>query len=142
MLSAVIPSIHSYPAALLAERLVHQRYVQPGPLVLGSTPLNYRRHCSSPIHTVTRASSAAYSFSSMPSMLCGPFLRAKAFGLQPDAAQQRQLGGLIQLGQVHAVRFGRVAGELGVNANRQAVAHHQNRRVAQRQAVAEQLPEI
>ena len=43
MLSAVIPSIHSYPAALLAERQVHQRYVQPGPLVLGSTPLKYRR---------------------------------------------------------------------------------------------------
>ena len=43
MLSAVIPSVHSYPAALLAERLVHQRYVHPGPLVLGATPLKYRR---------------------------------------------------------------------------------------------------
>ena len=43
MLSAVIPSIHSYPAALLAERQVHQRHVHPGPLVLGATPLKYRR---------------------------------------------------------------------------------------------------
>src|SRR5829696_1114090 len=43
MLSAVIPSVHSYPAARLAPRQVHQRYVQPGPLVLGSTPLKFRR---------------------------------------------------------------------------------------------------
>ena len=31
MLSAFISSIHSYPAMLLAEQLVHQRYVHPGP---------------------------------------------------------------------------------------------------------------
>ena len=37
--------------------------------------------------------------------------------------------------------FARVAGELGVDANGQAVADHQNRRIAQRQAVAEQLLE-
>ena len=40
MLSAVILSVHSYPAMLLAEQLVHQRYVHPGPLVLGTNPLN------------------------------------------------------------------------------------------------------
>ena len=34
MHSAVIPSILSYPAMPLAEQLVHQRYVHPGPLVL------------------------------------------------------------------------------------------------------------
>ena len=39
MLSAVIQSIHSYPAMQLASQLVHQRYVQPGPLVLRSGPL-------------------------------------------------------------------------------------------------------
>ncbi len=39
MLSAVIQSIHSYPAMPLAGQLVHQRYVQPGPLVLRSEPL-------------------------------------------------------------------------------------------------------
>jgi len=33
MLSALIPSELSYPAMLLAEQLVHQRFVQPGPLV-------------------------------------------------------------------------------------------------------------
>ena len=36
MLSAFILSIHSYPAVPLAWQLVHQRYVHPGPLVLGT----------------------------------------------------------------------------------------------------------
>src|ERR671930_1355467 len=34
MPSAVIPSVHSYPAMRLAPQQVHQRYVHPGPLVL------------------------------------------------------------------------------------------------------------
>ena len=34
MLSALILSVLSYPAMLLAEQLEHQRYVNPGPLVL------------------------------------------------------------------------------------------------------------
>src|SRR3989338_1761069 len=33
MLSAVIPSVHSYRAVPLARQLVHQRYVLSGPLV-------------------------------------------------------------------------------------------------------------
>ncbi len=40
MLSAVIPSVLSYPAMRLAPQPVHQRYVHPGPLVLGTAPLN------------------------------------------------------------------------------------------------------
>src|SRR6476659_159718 len=40
MLSAVIPTVHSYPALLLAPQQVHQRYVHPGPLVLRTDPLN------------------------------------------------------------------------------------------------------
>src|SRR5690242_12504491 len=39
MLSAVIPSERSKPAVLLAEQLAHQRFVRPGPLVLGTAPL-------------------------------------------------------------------------------------------------------
>jgi hypothetical protein len=39
MLSALIPSVHSYPALQLVPKPVDQRYVQPGPLVLGPTPL-------------------------------------------------------------------------------------------------------
>src|SRR5436305_4841137 len=38
MPSAVIPSALSYPAMRLAAQLVHQRYVHPGPLVLGTDP--------------------------------------------------------------------------------------------------------
>lgn len=40
MPSAVIPSVHSYPALRLAPQQVHQRYVHPGPLVLRTDPLN------------------------------------------------------------------------------------------------------
>src|ERR671924_1942160 len=39
MLSAVIPAGRSYSAAPLARRLIHQRSVRPGPLVLRTTPL-------------------------------------------------------------------------------------------------------
>src|SRR5687767_15966801 len=39
MLSAVIPSVHGYPAVPLAGQPVHQRYVHSGPLVLGVAPL-------------------------------------------------------------------------------------------------------
>src|SRR3990172_985990 len=42
MLSAFIPSVHSYPAMPLARQLVHQRYVHPGPLVLRTDLLKYR----------------------------------------------------------------------------------------------------
>lgn len=40
MLSAFIPSVLRYPAMLLAKQLVHNWYVHPGPLVLGTNPLN------------------------------------------------------------------------------------------------------
>src|SRR6201993_2206262 len=54
MLSAFIPSVHSYPATLLAERQVHQRYVQPGPLVLRSDPLNFPTPTADRDRTVSR----------------------------------------------------------------------------------------
>ena len=41
MLSALILSVHSYSAMLLVEQLIHQRYVHPGPLVLGATLLKF-----------------------------------------------------------------------------------------------------
>jgi len=41
MPSALILTELSYPAMLLAEQLVHQRFVHPGPLVLGMSPLKY-----------------------------------------------------------------------------------------------------
>ena len=39
MLSAVIRSERSYPAMPLAQQLAHQRFVHPGPLVLGAALL-------------------------------------------------------------------------------------------------------
>jgi hypothetical protein len=43
MLSALIPSEHSYPAIHLVVKPVDQRFVQPDPLVQGSTPLKRQR---------------------------------------------------------------------------------------------------
>ena len=56
MLSAVIPSVHSYPAMLLAEQLVHQWYVHPGPLVLGTTPVKFPTPMADRDRTVSRRS--------------------------------------------------------------------------------------
>src|SRR5512147_2800335 len=56
MRSAVIPSILSYPAARLAPRQVHQRYVHPGPLVLGTDPLKLRTPTADRDQTVSRRS--------------------------------------------------------------------------------------
>ena len=56
MLSAVIPSMHSYPAARLAPRQVHQRCVHPGPLVLGTDPLKSPSPTADRDRTVSRRS--------------------------------------------------------------------------------------
>src|SRR6187399_2755937 len=56
MLSAVIPSVHSYPAMRLAPQQVHQRYVHPGPLVLGTNPLNSPTPTADRDRTVSRRS--------------------------------------------------------------------------------------
>ena len=54
MLSAVIPAEHSYPAMLLAEQLVHHRFVHPGPLVLGKDLLKYPAPATDKDQTVSR----------------------------------------------------------------------------------------
>ena len=56
MPSAVILSAHSYPAVPLARQLVHQRYVHPGPLVLGTDPLKSRTPTADRDRTVSRRS--------------------------------------------------------------------------------------
>ena len=56
MLSALIPSEHSYPALRLAAQQVHQRFVQPGPLVLRSAPLRFLTPTSDRDRTVLRRS--------------------------------------------------------------------------------------
>ena len=54
MLSAVIPSEHSYPAVPLARQLEHQRFVHSGPLVLGTALLKYPAPATDKDQTVSR----------------------------------------------------------------------------------------
>ena len=56
MLSALIPSLLSYPAMLLAEQLVHQWQVHPGPLVLGTAPRRSPTPTTDRDRTVSRRS--------------------------------------------------------------------------------------
>ena len=70
MLSAVIPSEHGYPAVLLAEQPVHQRFVRPGPLVLRSEPLKLPTPITDRDRTVSRRSE--------------PSSRATLMGEQPN----------------------------------------------------------
>src|SRR6201994_4287131 len=56
MLSAVIPSERSKPAVPLAGQLAHQRFVRPGPLVLGTAPLKSLTRTADRDRTVSRRS--------------------------------------------------------------------------------------
>jgi hypothetical protein len=56
MHSAVILSVLSYPALRLAPQQVHQRYVHPGPLVLGTAPLKFPTPTADRDRTVSRRS--------------------------------------------------------------------------------------
>src|SRR5476651_557824 len=56
MPSAVIHSVYSYPALRLAPQQLHQRYVHPGPLVLGTNPLNSPTPTTDRDQTVSRRS--------------------------------------------------------------------------------------
>src|SRR5271170_7228884 len=66
MLSAFISSVLSYPAMPLARQPVHQRYVHPGPLVLGTAPL------TSPTPTADRDQTVSRRFepSSRTALIC------------------------------------------------------------------------
>ena len=70
MLSAIIPSIHRYSALQLALQQIHQRYVQSGPLVLGSALLNFPAPTTDRDRTVSRRSE--------------PSSRATLMGEQPN----------------------------------------------------------
>ena len=56
MLSVVIHTELSYPAMLLAKQLEHQRFVHPGPLVLGTASLKYPTPTADRDRTVSRRS--------------------------------------------------------------------------------------
>src|SRR5919108_2355048 len=70
MLSALLHSRRSYPAALLAERLAHQRSSHLGPLVLEMTALNLPTPTTDRDRTVSRRSE--------------PSSRAALMGEQPN----------------------------------------------------------
>ncbi len=70
MLSALIFTRRGYPAVLLAEQLVYQRSVQPGPLVLRSSPLKIPTPTTDRDRTVSRRSE--------------PSSRATLIGEQPN----------------------------------------------------------
>jgi hypothetical protein len=70
MLSALISSKRSYPAVQLAPQPVHQRLVQPGPLVLGSDPRKLLTPATDRDRTVSRRSE--------------PSSRATLMGEQPN----------------------------------------------------------
>src|ERR671911_2624760 len=70
MLSALIPSQRRYPAMQLTPQLVHQRLVQPGPLVLRSDPLKFPTPTTDRDRTVLRRSE--------------PSSRATLMGEQPN----------------------------------------------------------
>ena len=56
MLSAVIPAERSQPAVHLAVQLAHQRFVRPGPLVLGTGLLKFPARAADRDRTVSRRS--------------------------------------------------------------------------------------
>jgi hypothetical protein len=70
MLSVLIHSKRSYSAVLLAEQLIHQRFVQLGPLVLKSDSLKYLTPTTDRDRTVSRRSE--------------PSSRATLMGEQPN----------------------------------------------------------
>lgn len=70
MLSALILAVHSYSALRLAAQQIHQRYVQPGPLVLRSCPRNLLTPTTDRDRTVLRRSE--------------PSSRATLIGEQPN----------------------------------------------------------
>ena len=76
MLSAVIPSERSQPAVPLAGQLAHQRFVHPGPLVLGAALLKIPTPTADRDRTVSRRSK--------------PSSRAALMGEQPNPWDQLQ----------------------------------------------------
>ena len=70
MLSALIPSERGYPAVRLAPQPVHQRFVHPGPLVLGAAPFKCPARTADRDRTDSRRSE--------------PSSRAALTGGQPD----------------------------------------------------------
>ena len=83
---SVYPFPHSYPAMLLAEQLVHQRCVHPGPLVLRTAPLKFPTPATDRDRTVSRRSEPS-SRTALMGEQPNPWDR-----LQPQDAMSRHRG--------------------------------------------------
>src|SRR6201746_1428633 len=86
MLSAVIPAERSQPAVHLAVQLAHQRFVRPGPLVLGTALLKSLTRTADRDRTVSRRSNP-----SSRTALLGEHPNPWAL-LQPEEATSRHRG--------------------------------------------------
>ena len=86
MLSALIPSTHSYSAMQLALQQIHQRCVHSGPLVLGTEPLKYPAPTADRDRTVSRRSEPS-SRTALMGEQPNPWDR-----LQPQDAMSRHRG--------------------------------------------------
>src|SRR5699024_7004798 len=86
MLSALILATRSYPAMLLAEQLVHQRCVHPGPLVLRTDLLKLPTPTTERDRTVSRRSEPS-SRTALTGEQPNPWDR-----LQPQDAMSRHRG--------------------------------------------------
>ena len=86
MLSAVIGSEPGYPALRLAAQPEHQRFVQPGPLVLRSNPLKSPAPTSDRDRTVSRRSEPS-SRTALMGEQTNPWDR-----IQPQDAMSRHRG--------------------------------------------------
>src|SRR5699024_309849 len=86
MLSALILTTRSYPAMLLAEQLVHQRCVHPGPFVQRTAPLRLLRPTTDRGRTLSRCSEPS-SRTALSSEQHNPWDR-----LQPQDAMSRHRG--------------------------------------------------
>src|SRR5699024_9186435 len=86
MLSALILATRSYPAMLLAEQLVHQWCVHPGPLVLRTAPLKFPTPTTDRDRTVSRRSEPS-SRTALMGEQPNPWDR-----LQPQDAMSRHRG--------------------------------------------------
>ena len=86
MLSALITSQRGYPTMLLAEQLVHQWLVHPGPLVLGTNLFNFPTPTEDRDRTVSRRSEPS-SRTTLMGEQPNPWDR-----LQPQDAMSRHRG--------------------------------------------------
>src|SRR6266508_2147373 len=86
MPSAGIPPERSQPAMLLAEQLAHQRFVRPGPLVLGTALLKTPTRTADRDRTVSRRSKPS-SRTALMGEQPNPWAR-----LQPQDATSRHRG--------------------------------------------------